>query len=313
MTYRLLLTITLISGLTYQDLSAQQPPDDPKPPTKAAADRLDGPPYVTAKAWAIADGRTGELLWGENTAEPRAIASTTKIMTAWIVLRLAGDDPKVLDEEVVFSERAAKTTGSSARLRAGERLPVRELLYGLMLPSGNDAAVALAEHFGPRFDPRDENEDADPVTRFVAEMNRQAKGLKLGETTYFDPHGLSRNQSSPRDLLTLTRHALQDERFRRYVSTRRRDYDVVGPNGETRTVTWNNTNKLLGIEGYEGIKTGTTAAAGSCLVSAGRRGDDFLLVVVLGSTSDDARYTDTRNLYRWAWRQRGHTPESDGR
>ena len=70
------------------------------------------------------------------------------MMTAWVVLRLAADDPKVLDEVVTFSERADKTTGSSAKLNAGEKLPVRELLYGLLLPSGNDAAVALAEHFG---------------------------------------------------------------------------------------------------------------------------------------------------------------------
>ena len=70
--------------------------------------------------------------------------------------------------------------------------------------------------------------------------------------------------------------------------------------------TWNNTNKLLDIEGYDGIKTGTTSAAGSCLVASGRRGKDHLIVVVLGATSNDSRYIDTRNLFRWAWTQRGH-------
>src|SRR4051812_28331615 len=108
--------------------------DKPLAP-KAPADRLDGPPLVSAKAWAIADGKTGKFLWGAHENEPRAIASTTKIVTAWCVLRLAEADPKVLDETVTYSEKAAATTGSSARLRAGERLPVRELLYGLLLPS----------------------------------------------------------------------------------------------------------------------------------------------------------------------------------
>ena len=93
--------------------------------------------------------------------------------------------------------------------------------------------------------------------------------------------------------------------FADYVATRRRGCTLTGPGGYQRNIVWNNTNRLLPIEGYEGVKTGTTSAAGACLVSAGRRGDDQLLIVVLGSTSSDARYTDTRNLYRWAWNKRG--------
>src|SRR5207248_2921562 len=114
-------------------------PDD----KKAAPDSLAGPPFVSAKAWVVADGKTGKVLWGANEAEARPMASTTKIMTAWVVLRLAATDAKVLDETVTYSEKAAKTTGSSAKLEAGDKLPVRELLYGLLLPSGNDAALAL--------------------------------------------------------------------------------------------------------------------------------------------------------------------------
>ena len=116
-------------------------------------------------------------------------------MTALLVFRLAQDDPKLLDEEMVFSERAAAVPGSSSRLRAGERLPVRELLYGMLLPSGNDAAVAFAEHFGPRFKTGDQKEK-DPVKLFIAEMNRRAKELKLAETSFLDPNGLARNQAS---------------------------------------------------------------------------------------------------------------------
>src|SRR4051812_43495506 len=97
-----------------------QAPDLKPLPAKAPADRPDGPPVATAKAWVIADGKTGEVLWGSEQTTPLPIASTTKIMTARIVLRLAAADPKVLGETVTYSERAAKTTGSSAGLKAGE-------------------------------------------------------------------------------------------------------------------------------------------------------------------------------------------------
>lgn len=277
--------------------------------TRRPPDPLDGPPLVTCQAWAIGNGRTGELLWGHSADAKRAMASTTKIMTAWLVIQLAEKDASVLDEEVTFSDRADRTAGTTASLRAGERLPVRELLYGLLLPSGNDASVALAEHFGPRFSTSEEQgtSTSDPVVSFVAEMNATAERLGLQETHYVNPHGLSEkgHESSARDLMKLGWTAMQNPLFREYVQTRQRGCCVVGVGGYRRNVLWKNTNALLGIEGYLGVKTGTTSAAGACLVSQCRRGDDELLVVVLGSTSPDARYTDTRNLYRWAWRQRG--------
>jgi D-alanyl-D-alanine carboxypeptidase (penicillin-binding protein 5/6) len=292
---RILLPCVLVLALS--NPTAGQP--------KAPADRLDGPPIVTAKAWAVADGATGKLLWGEHEAEPRPIASTTKIMTAFLVLRLTESRPNVLDEIVTFSERAAMTPGSSSKLKAGDRLSVRELLYGLMLPSGNDAAVALAEQFGGRF-PSDAPSGDDPVRRFVAEMNRRASELGLKETSYLDANGLSRNLASPRDLATLTSLAMRLARFREYVATRRHECEVVGPTGDKRTVVWENTNHLLAIEGYDGVKTGTTTAAGGCLVASGQHGADKLIVVVLGSATGEARYSDARNLFRWAWQQRSH-------
>lgn len=298
---RLHISASLLMILLVAEARAQQP--EPKPlPAKAPAERLDGPPIVSAKGWVIADGKSGKVLWGHQEAEALAIASTTKIMTATIVLRLASENAKVLDEKITFSEKAAKTIGSSAKLKQGEQVTVRDLLYGLLLPSGNDAATAFAEHFGPRLLAKDGKEDA--IASFVAEMNRQAKALKMEETKYLDPHGLSANRSSPRDLATLAVHALKDKRFAEYVQTRRHQCGVVGPNDEKRDVVWENTNRLLGIEGYEGIKTGSTLAAGSCLVGSGRHGNDHLVVVVLGSTSNDSRYVDTRNLFRWAWQQR---------
>ncbi len=115
----------------------QQPQDD-----------LVAPPAVTCKAWAIGDAQTGRLLWGHHESERLHPASTTKIMTAYLITSLAERDPSVLDEIVTFSSRADNTEGSTAGLKAGERASVRELLYGLLLPSGNDASVAFAEHFG---------------------------------------------------------------------------------------------------------------------------------------------------------------------
>jgi D-alanyl-D-alanine carboxypeptidase (penicillin-binding protein 5/6) len=282
---------------------SQAPAQKPLPP-RAAADGIDGPPLVSARAWAVADGAKGRLLWGGNETTERVMASTTKIMTAWLVLRLAADHAKALDETITVSAQAAKTTGSSARIQAGDRYRVRDLLYGLLLPSGNDAAVAIAEHFGQRL--RDAKDPAGALAGFVAAMNRQAKELRLGETRYFDPHGLGKNHTSARDLCTLAFTTMQNPRFREYVRTRRHSCEVTDAKGASRKVEWNNTNRLLDIEGYEGIKTGTTMAAGSCLVASGRRGSDHLIVVVLGCTSNDSRYLDARNLFRWGWQQRGH-------
>jgi len=280
---------------------------------------LGGPPPVSSGAWAIADGTTGELLWGYNQDQPRKIASTTKIMCAWVVLQLAAADPAVLDEMVTFSKLADQTGGSTSGVREGERVCVRELLYGLLLPSGNDAGNALAEHFDGRFSPPDDPEprdNPDLATRanFIAEMNRVARRLGMMSTKYRLPYGdggtASQFTSTPRDLLKLAWTAMQDPLFQEYVNTRRYCCVLQGLDGSQRIVVWENTNQLLKIQGYDGVKTGTTNQAGACLVSSGRHASDHLLMVVLGSASSDCRYIDTRNLYRWAWLNRGHKPEA---
>ena len=271
---------------------------------------LGGPPLVTCKAWAIADAQTGELLWSERSDAKLPMASTTKMMTAHLVCRLAAADPQVLEEVVTISAASDKTSGSTADVREGEQLSVGELLYGLMLPSGNDAGVALAEHFGSRAGGNEVasagDEKPTPLAQFVAAMNDQAKELGMAETHYVDPHGLSPAQhvSSARDLVKLAFAARQNPLFRQYVSTRQRGVTVTGSGGYLRSIVWKNSNQLLGREGYVGIKTGTTGAAGACLVSCGSYEGDELIVVVLGSTSPDARYVDSRNLFRWAWRER---------
>jgi D-alanyl-D-alanine carboxypeptidase (penicillin-binding protein 5/6) len=164
----------------------------------------------------------------------------------------------------------------------------------LLLPSGNDAATAFAEHFAPR------------VGGFIAEMNRQAAKLGMADTHYENPHGLPAkdHQSSARDLVKLGYAAMQNPLFRQYVSTRQHGTKVTGEGGYERNVVWKNTNKLLAIDGYSGIKTGTTTAAGACLVSWGERDGRELIVVILGATHTDSRYIDARNLFRWAWQQK---------
>jgi len=283
------------------------PPDDPH-----------APPYVTAAGWAIADAGSGEILWHSKGDEPRDMASTTKIMCALVVLNLAASDPKVLEEIVTISETADRTPGSTADVRVGEKIPVRELLFGLLLPSGNDAARAFAEHFGPRLEPPAEypsgSDPSDPAERFIAEMNRTAKRLGLMKCGFRNPHGLTAegHKASPIDLIQVARAALEHELFREIIHTRLHGYTVTGPGGYQRNCRWENTNKLLGIEGYAGVKTGTTDAAGACLVSLANAppnlkespmADRKLIIALLGASSSDGRYTDTRNLFRWAWKQ----------
>lgn len=288
--------------------------------TRQTRESLDGPPLTTCKAWAIADAKTGKVLWSHHQADQLDIASTTKMMTAYIVCQLATESPKLLSETLTFSETADKTPGSTADVRAGEKVAVGELLYGLLLPSGNDAATAFAEHLNGRVGSAPQSASpaagsggngepvgtAPPTKNFIAEMNRQAALLGMSDTHYENPHGLPAkgHQSSARDLVKLAHTAMQNPIFRQYVNTRQRGTTVIGEGGYQRNVVWRNTNKLLAIDGYSGVKTGTTTAAGACLVAWGERDNRELIVVVLGATHTDSRYVDARNLFRWAWSQK---------
>lgn len=298
--------------LTSSAAALAEPPTEqgqavkPEPAVQAGQSAL--PAGLTARAWAIADGKTGQLLWGKSEDTPAKAASTTKIMCAWVVVQLAEKDPAVLEEVVTFSQFAAATSGSSSKLREGEQVTVRECLYGLMLPSGNDAGNALAEHFNDRLEPPPTAAPQTPRSNFIAEMNRQAKSLGLTQTIYRSSYGdggtADDRTTTPRDLLKLSWQAMQHPLFRQYVGTQQHTTEVVTPSGEHRSVRWTNTNQLLQIDGFDGIKTGTTRQAGACLVSSGHRGEDHLLVVVLGSQASADRFSDSQMLFEWAWAQR---------
>ncbi len=293
--------------------------DGPKPQVadaqvlqKKPADSLDGPPFVTARTWVIADGKTGAILCGHDEAKTVDIASTTKIMTAFVVLRLGGQRNWCArrDRDVYEASRRHGWLDCGREGRgavAGARVALR-------------AAFAIGKRRGcrhrrtlrrPRFKPADNKpRETDPFLRFIAEMNRIAVELRLKETHFANPNGLPADghHSSARDLARLTHHALALPAFAAYVSTRRHASSLVDAQGARRDVVWNNTNRLLDTEGYDGVKTGTTRAAGECLVASGHRGDDHLIVVILGASSTEARYADARNLFRYGWLMRRELP-----
>ncbi len=275
-----------------------------EPPSKRPADPLDGVPFVSAKAWCIGDPETGAIQLGDEADTPRDIASTTKIMTAYLVLQLAAVEPGRLSERVTFSLNADQTIGSTAGIRAGESATVAEVLYGLMLPSGNDAATALSEHCGDWLPVDASTPGQTAAERFIAAMNATARTLEMTRSRYVNPHGLTHrdHKSTAADQFRLARAALQLPRFRELIQTRQYRCEVTGAEGYRRPVVWRNTNQLLGIEGYAGVKTGTTDAAGACLIALSQRDHREAVLVVLGSSSSDGRYVDSRNLFRYYWR-----------
>lgn len=280
------------------------------------ADRLDGVPLVSAKAWAIVDGVSGDYLWGANADEARRGADTAQLMAAWLVVRLAIDERRCLDEEVTISELAASSPGKRVGLAAGDKVAVRDLVYAAVLGSASDAANALAEHFDGRFllvDKKDESKDKALATRanFLAEMNRTATEVGMTRTLYRSPVGDvdgDAETTSARDQANLAWTVMGDERFKKIANSRSHRFTVTGKDGAARELSVTAANHLLEIEGYDGVKAAGDEQSGACLVASGRRGDDRLLVVVLGATSSEGRYVDARNLFRWAWIERGHKP-----
>ncbi len=226
-------------------------------------------------AMILLEPRTGTVLEALNPDEPMLIASTTKIMTALVVLESCR-----LQETVTVSQEQVEIEGSSASLCPGESYTVEELLYGLMLASGNDAACVLAEH------------TAGSLEAFAELMNRKAEALALTNTHFANPHGLDdpAHYASAHDLAKLTAAAMENETFCRIFSTQ--NYTAHG-------VSYQNHNKLLeNLDGCLGGKTGYTRAAGRTLVSCAER-NGFRLICVTLSDPDD--WEDHRRAYESAF------------
>ncbi|MGI6227120.1 MAG: D-alanyl-D-alanine carboxypeptidase family protein [Peptococcales bacterium] len=233
-------------------------------------------PQITAQAAVLIDADTGKLIYGKNHNEPRPPASTTKILTA-----ILGIEKGNLDDVVDISPRAAQTGEASLNLIAGEKITLENLLYGALLKSGNDTCVAIAEHVAPT------------VEDFVKLMNLKAQLIGCNNSNFINTNGLpaKNHYSSAYDLALIARYALKNPTFAKIVATPL--YTVAWEaSGRKRTI--KNTNQLLtSYYGASGVKTGTTDAAGHCLIASASRDNRNLIAVVLKSHN---RFNDARIL-----------------
>ena len=241
-------------------------------------------PTINSRRYAIYDRLSGRCIYGKDENKQTAMASTTKIMSIIIVVENCK-----LDEVVTVTSKAAGTGGSRLGLHTDDKITVNDLLYGLMLRSGNDAAVALAIH------------TAGSVEEFAKLMNKKAEELGLKNTHFVTPHGLdnSEHYTTAYELAVITDYALKNEIIAKVVKTKSTTIKI---NGNSMQI--NNTNELLGnVEGVYGVKTGFTNNAGRCLVTSVKRGDMDLIIVVLGADTRKDRASDTMKLIEYAYKR----------
>ena len=244
----------------------------------------DTKPTINSRRYAIYDRLSGRCIYGKDENKQTAMASTTKIMSIIIVVENCK-----LDEVVTVTSKAAGTGGSRLGLHTDDKITVNDLLYGLMLRSGNDAAVALAIH------------TAGSVEEFANMMNKKAEELGLVNTHFVTPHGLdnSEHYTTAYELAVITDYALKNETIAKIVRTKN---TTIYINGYSKQI--NNTNELLGnVEGVYGVKTGFTNNAGRCLVTSVKRGDLDLIIVVLGADTRKDRASDTMRLIEYAYKR----------
>ena len=220
---------------------------------------------TSAKSAIVIEAKTGRVLFEKNKDEKLAMASTTKIMTALVTCKNTAN----FDEVVAINDSAVGIEGTSMYLRKGEKLTVKELLLGLMLPSGNDAAVALAYHIGGTEE------------KFVEMMNKEAKNLGLKNTHFANPHGLDADghYTSAYDLALITAEAMKNEMFREIISTK--NVTVTGSKINEPRFLYNKNKLLKTLEGCNGVKTGFTDNAQRCFVCSCERDGMTLISVVL--------------------------------
>ena len=239
-------------------------------------------PKTNSRRYIVYDRISKSMIIGKNEDVKSAMASTTKIMTTIVILEKAD-----LNEKVTVSAKAGGTGGSRLGLKRGDKASVRDLLYGLMLRSGNDAAVALAEHVGGS------------VKGFAELMNEKAIELGLTNTHFVTPHGLddANHYTTALELAKLTDYAMDNETFAKIVGTKS---TTIYINNQSRQI--NNTNELLGVlNGVVGVKTGFTNNAGRCLVTETKRNNMDIITIVLGADTKKDRTKDSVNLIEYTF------------
>lgn len=237
-------------------------------------------PTVYSKNIIAIDRLSNTILFEKNSKEKVPMASTTKIMTCIIALENSN-----LTDIVTVSKRAASINGSKLGITEGMKISMNSLIYGLMLRSGNDCAIAIAEHI------------SGSVDNFCLKMNQKAYSLGLANTHFTSPHGLDdeNHYTSAYELALITNYALKNEKFKQIVSTHNTTIPL-----ETSSISIHNTNELLGnVEGVYGVKTGFTFNAGRCLVSCCKRNNLDVIVVVLGADTKSLRTKDSISIINY--------------
>jgi len=274
---------------------AQTPQTLPRPATQsapAAAANLPvpPPPKVEGTAWLLMDAASGNILAGDNIDLRVEPASITKVMTSYVIAAEMKNGKVKATDPVMMSENAwrsggAGTDGSYSGFAVNQTAPLEQMEKGMVVQSGNDAAIALAEHVAG-------SEDA-----FAALMNQYAQQIGMKGSRFVNPHGLSAegHYSTARDLALLGRVLIRD--YPEAYSHNRIKEFTVGP------ITQPNRNLLLWRDSsVDGIKTGHHSGAGYCLMASAKRGDQRLISVVMGSTSESRRAVDSQALLNWGFR-----------
>ena len=281
--------IALGSGLSI----AQVPTPAPVAKPAALSDNLpipDAPAPAVTKAWVVMDHATGQVLAGENIDTPVDPASITKVMTSYVIAaemaagKIKATDPVMMSEHA-WRSGGAGTDGSYSGFEVNKTAPLVEMEKGMVVQSGNDAAIALAEHV------------AGSDVAFAQLMNAYAKKIGMKNSHFVNPHGLPAEGhiTTARDLAILGRALIRD--FPEAYSYTKIKELTVGP------ITQPNRNLLLWRDpSVDGIKTGHTSAAGYCLMASAKRGDQRLISVVMGNSSENQRAVDSQALLNWGFR-----------
>ncbi len=280
----------------------------PTPPPRPILTVVGTPPTLHAKAAYLLDADTGHTLDDFQGETPLPMASTTKIMTAIIAIQMGNLDQVITIKQDAYNEWV-NNNGSNAQLHVGDKIKLNDLLYALLLPSGDDAAIAIADGISGNTD------------NFVNVMNIFAYRLHLFQTHYINPDGLTyktaQNYTTTYDLIRLSQYAMSLSLFAKIVRTPQ--YTLLATSTH-RAYTWNTTNAFLAhtditptvnpYPGTTGIKTGYTVEAGGCLVFSATRNGHHLIGVVLGSKDETSRFVDAATLLNWCFSMPLKVPSS---